>query len=94
LLPDENAWIQQYRLIQEREDRIVLQVVSFSSPSAEQVAMLKDQIRALLGPGMEVDVALMPCLPLEPSGKFRVCRSLVRSHYDGIEWDMRGEERR
>ena len=25
-------------------------------------------------------------IPLEPSSKFRVCRSLVKSDYDGIDW--------
>jgi hypothetical protein len=32
-------------------------------------------------------VALVPRISPEPSGKFRVSRSLVSSGYDGIEWE-------
>ena len=87
LLPDENAWIQEYRLVQEREDRIVLQVVAASPPSPERVALVKRHVAEQVGPDVDFQVALMARLPLEPNGKFRVSRSLVHSQYDGIDWD-------
>jgi hypothetical protein len=34
-------------------------------------------------------VVLVPEIPLEVTGKFRVSRSLVESAYDGIDWDHR-----
>ena len=34
-------------------------------------------------------MVLVPEIPLEVTGKFRVSRSLVASAYDGIDWDRR-----
>jgi len=86
-LVNENSWIQQYRLVQEREDRISLQVVPFTPPSAQQLALLTDRVTRQLGLGIDFRIALASHLPLEPGGKFRVSRSLVKSHYDGIDWN-------
>lgn len=80
-------WIQQYRLIQEAEDRIRLQAVAASAPSSQELTQLEDRVGSVLGPGVVFVVALVPRISPEPSGKFRVSRSLVSSGYDGIEWE-------
>ena len=80
-------WICQYQLIQECEDRIILRVVSTSTPSPQELTRCEEPVTALLGQGVEFRVVLVPEIQLEPSGKFRVSRSLVKSAYDGIDWD-------
>ncbi len=80
-------WICQYQLIQEREDRIILRVVSTSTPSPQELVQLEESVTALLGQGVEFRVNLVSEIKLESSGKFRVSSSLVKSDYDGIDWD-------
>jgi len=87
LLQQENSWIRQYQLIQEQADRIVLRVVPSTPPQRQEVALLEKKVTALLGQGVNFHVSLVPEIRLEPSGKFRVSRSLVQSAYDGIDWD-------
>lgn len=87
-LLSEAPWLQQYRLIQEREDRILLQIVPFTTPSSEKLTLLTDRVTKALGSDVNFEIALVPEIPLEPSGKFRVSRSLVNSGYDGIDWDQ------
>jgi len=82
-------WIRQYRLLQERMDRIVLQVVALTTPAAADVALLEEHVAKLVGRDVAFVVTLLPEITLEPAGKFRVSRSLVNSRYDGIDWDQR-----
>ena len=82
-------WIGQYQLTQERRDRVILLVVPRLSPPPEDIAGLEVAARETLGPGIEFQVVLVPEIPLEVTGKFRVSRSLVASAYDGIDWDRR-----
>ena len=87
-LLSEAPWLQQYRLIQEREDRILLQIVPFTTPSSETLMMLTDRVTEALKPDVKFEIALVPEINPEASGKFRVSRSLVNSRYDGIDWDQ------
>jgi phenylacetate-CoA ligase len=80
-------WIRQYQLTQEREDRVVLRVVPHRTPTIQELAQLEESVIAVLGQGVEFQVILVPEIRLEPTGKFRVSRSLVRSAYDGIDWE-------
>ena len=89
ILDHGTRWIGQYQLTQERRDRVVLRVVPRLSPSPEDIAGLERAARETLGPGIEFQVVLVPEIPLEVTGKFRVSRSLVESAYDGIDWDRR-----
>lgn len=75
-------WVRQYQLTQERTDHIVLRVVPMTRPSSEAVASLRQPIDRLLGPGVTLDLVIVSEIPPEPSGKFRVARSLVHSMYD------------
>jgi phenylacetate-CoA ligase len=80
-------WIRQYQLVQEREDLIVLRVVPSVHPSPQELSRMQESAAAILGQGVEFRVLLVPEIQLELSGKFRVFRSLVKSGYDGINWD-------
>ncbi|MGH7799095.1 MAG: phenylacetate--CoA ligase family protein [Thermodesulfobacteriota bacterium] len=84
---DAASWIRQYQLIQEREDRIILKVVPSTTPQPQKIASVEESVTALLGRGVEFQVVLVPEIQLEPSGKFRVLRSLVNSAYEGIDWE-------
>jgi phenylacetate-CoA ligase len=82
-------WIGQYQLTQERRDRVILRVVPRLHPSPEDISWFEQAVREQLGPGIEFQVFLVPEIPMEVNGKFRVSRSLVESAYDGIDWDRR-----
>ncbi len=79
-------WIRQYQLIQEREDRIILRVVPSTTPTTQDLARLEEPVINFLGQDVEFKVVLVPEIQLEPSGKFRISRSLVKSAYDEIDW--------
>jgi phenylacetate-CoA ligase len=81
------SWMRQYRLIQERVDRIVMHIVPASEPTVGELAALHDRVRTLLPPSVVFVVDLVPKIELEANGKFRTSRSLVSSSYDGIAWD-------
>ena len=77
-------WIRHYQLIQEREDLLVLRIVPCTTPSGREISLLETMVTSLLEPGVELRVLVVPEIPLEASGKFRVSRSFVRSGYDEI----------
>ena len=87
------SWVRQYQLIQEREDRIILRVVPLTTPTTQELARLQESVTTILGQGVEFQVILVPEIQLEPSGKFRVSRSLVKSAYDGIDWEKQQTDR-
>ena len=86
ILRDSAPWLRQYQLVQEREDRIVLKAATWATPSSQKVAQLEENVGKLLGTDVEFQMILVPEIQLEPSGKFRVSRSLVKSHYDEIDF--------
>ncbi len=81
-------WIRQYQLTQESEDRVVLRIVPHRTPTIQEIAQLEESVISVLGQGVEFRILLVPEIRIEPSGKFRVSRSLVRSAYDGMDWDQ------
>jgi hypothetical protein len=86
ILRDFAPWLRQYQLVQEREDRIVLKAATWATPSSQKVAQLEENVGKLLGTDVEFQMILVPEIQLEPSGKFRVSRSLVKSHYDEVDF--------
>lgn len=88
LIQDANSWIRQYQLIQEREDRIVFRVVPVIAPDSQEIQRLEKSIAEILGEDVQFRVVLVPEIEVEPSGKFRVSRSLVRSAYDALDWNQ------
>jgi phenylacetate-CoA ligase len=87
LMSDTIRWMRAYRLVQEREDRVVLLAVAWQTPSDDELQRVRRSLSAALGPDVEFDVRLVPELELERTGKFRVSRSMVRSAYDGLAWN-------
>jgi phenylacetate-CoA ligase len=82
LLPGGDAWIRQYQLLQDRPDRIVMQVVPSEAPTPELQDRISRAITPLLGSGVEFQVRVVDGIPLERSGKYRHSRSLVAPNYD------------
>lgn len=66
---------------------MLLSAVSSRPPTSAELQRLEESVALVLGPEVEFQVVLVPEIELERSGKFRVSRSLVRSAYDGIDWD-------
>ena len=71
-------WLRHYQVTQERTDRIVLRAVPAPMPPPQRVAELTAAVTSTLGPGIEFQVMLVPEIDVEPSGKFRVYRTMVR----------------
>jgi len=80
------AWVREFQIVQERADRVVFKAVPDREPSPSQLAAFRAETEALLGPDVQFELVLVPELTLDPSGKFRVARSLVKSEYDKIDW--------
>ena len=76
-----SPWIREFQVTQHREDHVVMRVVASPPPSDEQLAAVRELAAAGLGPAVRFELEVVPELALEPSGKFRMYRSLVRSDY-------------
>lgn len=82
-------WLREYRVIQEREDLVLLHVVPCRPPRAAELDDLRARVAAVLGPDVTLRFEIVAEIHVEPNAKFRVCRSLVESGYDGIDWEPR-----
>jgi phenylacetate-CoA ligase len=80
-LEQATPWIAQHQVVQERTDHVVLRVVPLRPPPAGAVAALQAAVLERLGPGIRLDIALVPEIPLDASGKFQVARSRVETIY-------------
>src|SRR5262249_30572207 len=92
LLRHAGQWVGQYQLTQETRQRVVLRVAPLGPPPTDEVAAIERQARTVLGPGVAFELLLVPEIPFEPNGKFRISRSLVRSVYDDVDWERRRAE--
>jgi phenylacetate-CoA ligase len=81
-------WLQEFRFIQERRDRIVVQMVA-PSPPPGGLARIAATLTERLEPGVELALELVSHIDPGPGGKFRMARSFVDPDYDGIDWDRR-----
>jgi phenylacetate-CoA ligase len=79
-------WIREFQVTQEGLDSIVMKVVPFYSPSTQEMAAFVLPVVKLVGPDVQFRVDLVPEIPMDANGKFRVYRSRIRSAYDGFEW--------
>ncbi len=89
LLRQTGRWIAQYQLTQETRGRVVLRIAPLHPPPAEEVAAIERHARTVLGAGVDFELLLVPEIPFEANGKFRISRSLVRSVYDEVDWERR-----
>jgi len=85
-------WIRAFQVTQERLDSIVMKVVPFHRPSTQEMLALVQPVVELAGQDVQFRVDLVPEIPMDANGKFRVYRSRIRSAYDGIEWPDQKEK--
>lgn len=84
LIPRVDAWIRQYHLLQDRPDRIVMEVVPSQTSVPELQQLIAQAVAPLIGPGIEFQVRVVDVIPPGPGGKRRHSCSLVASAYEGI----------
>jgi phenylacetate-CoA ligase len=84
---DGTEWVWQYRLIQQREDRILFQLVPRTGFAPERLSEFVDYAREAVGPGVEIETRLLEELDPEPGGKFRPARSLIAGAHRAPDWD-------
>lgn len=82
VLHDQALWIQQYQLIQEQKDRVVLRAVASPLPSPEVLTTLRRAVQADLGPGVDFRIELVPEIKPGPGGKNWYQTSKVRTLYN------------
>lgn len=82
ILHEQVAWIERYEFVQDDRDRVILRIAALIPPRADVLAVLKDKVAGLLGPGVDVRIELVPEIQPGSGGKFRVLRSLLGSPYD------------
>jgi phenylacetate-CoA ligase len=90
MMVDGLEWISRYQLVHEREDRIVLRLVPASGATAGRIAEFERAAAEVVGPGVSVQVVIVPEIAPDPGGKFRVSCSLVQSNYDDVDWEHLG----
>ncbi len=78
-LIDTASWIRQYRLVQEREDRIVSQIVPKDNVPEQEMKKIESFVKERVGASVEFRIELVPEIQFEPNGKFRIFRSHVTS---------------
>ena len=82
-------WIRAFQVTQERLDRIVMRIVPGSVQSTQEIALLKQSVATKVGPNLELEIEVAAAIPVDPSGKFRPFRSLLRSSEDDTPEDNR-----
>ena len=69
--------IKTFKIVQEAEDRIRIQVVAPSGVSPAATSEITRGVEAVLGKGMQVDIEMVDSIPREKSGKYRTVVSRV-----------------
>lgn len=72
-----NNWVRQYQFVQDRIDRLVFRLVPRRTPLTAEITSLREAMRDVLSPGMEVVVEIAERLDSENGSKFRMYRCLV-----------------
>lgn len=86
--PDAQHWIRQFQFIQDREDRIVMRLVPMPNARPERIAAYERYLAERLGPEVEVRIERVEEIPRGANGKYHVFRSLIRSDYEGFDWEQ------
>ena len=79
-------WIREFQITQERVDSIVMKVVPFHKPSTQEKETLVQSVIKVVGLEVQFKIVVVPEIPMEANGKFRVFRSSIRSAYDEVVW--------
>ena len=80
-------WVKQYRLIQEREDRILFTFVPTERATPERLAAFLDHAWRAVGPQVEVEAQRVVALEPGPGGKFRPAQSLLPGEHRAPDWN-------
>jgi phenylacetate-CoA ligase len=76
------SWVRQYRLVQEDQRHVVLQLVPLRRPCCEELASLQALVSAQLAPTFEWRIEQVDSLPAGCDGKFRLVESRVQRNFD------------
>ncbi len=76
-------WLEQYQMIQESRELVILRLVPAKEPASEDLELIHRMMEQFLGPRVRHRVDLLPSIPLAPGEKFRASMSKVFSNYDG-----------
>jgi phenylacetate-CoA ligase len=76
-LADIVPYIWEYQAVQSALDRVTLRVVPTTRFTPEFAKVLQGELEAFLGPGVGVTIEPVDCIPLEPSGKRLIIKSLL-----------------
>lgn len=71
------AWVSRFQVLQRRRDLFEVRLAPADRGHDENVGKLHAELRKIVGDGVELRIELVDELDFEPSGKFRVGRSLV-----------------
>lgn len=82
ILHDHFSWISKYQLIQETAYKIILKVVPSRIPKPQMLAQIKKSATAILEGDVDFQIIPVSELKQEPSGKYRVSFSSIKSRYD------------
>jgi phenylacetate-CoA ligase len=74
---DTGDWIRRFQFVQEREDRVVLQIIPFGEPDTDRLRRVEIMVRDTLGPDVTFELRLVPRIDLGPGGKYIGVRSLL-----------------
>src|SRR5262249_47249762 len=78
-------WVARFQFTQETHTRFVLPVVPLAAPPEDRIAALERDAQTMLGAGSVFTVMIVGDIPLSPSGKFEVSRSLLASEVASSE---------
>jgi hypothetical protein len=76
-LADVLLYIWEYQAIQSAPDKVTLRVVPTTRFTPEFAKTLGGEIEGFLGPGVSVTIEPVDRIPLEPSGKRLIIKSLL-----------------
>ncbi|MFC1884915.1 phenylacetate--CoA ligase family protein [Thermodesulfobacteriota bacterium] len=86
IVMNSGSWIDRYRIIQESEKKVKLYIKPLREAREDELEFIRNVALKKLGDRIDFRIEIVEELPFDPSGKFRISRSMVRSHLDGIEW--------
>ncbi len=72
--------IEQYKVIQEKKEEIIVQLVKMKGFSAKNLEMVVKEIKRILGNTVQVKVSIVPKIDRDASGKLRAVVSKVSIH--------------
>jgi phenylacetate-CoA ligase len=79
VITDYAPWLNQFQMTQETKTRFVLRVSTLREPTAGELSAMRQIACDRIGPGADFQIQLVDHIPFEASGKFKDCRSLLKT---------------